>query len=316
MKKIVFLLGLMVLYCIAVTAQDQLENPGFEEWEDILASPTDTIREPVDWSSLKTADDPMLTTLAPVVCTRSSEAHDGNYSMKLTNVASFLVANGIATNGRIHPNITPSLAYTYTDTTDDRWNTEFTSRPDSMAGWFMYEPKGDDSLQVKLTLHRGYGKQPDDNYEDNWIGVAEFRTGLHTAGEWVRFSVPFTYLSDEVPEYVLAVISSGNAYNAVANSVAYFDDLEMIYESTSAVVNPQKPAGLIVVSGLRTLWLRGMDPSDFDQIRVFNITGRMVWNSRLDSERVDLSGAQLPQGIYVVNLSGSRTVFTQKVILR
>jgi hypothetical protein len=316
MKSILFLLGLLALFVTPGLTQDQFENPGFEEWEDIAASPTDTIREPVQWSSLKTSDDPALTPLAPVVCFRSDEAHTGSYSMKLTNVASFLVANGIATNGRIHPNITPALAYSYTDTIDDRWHTKFTSRPDSIVGWYMYTPQGNDSLQVKVNLHQGYGKQPDEDYENNWIGVAEFKSGIDTQGEWVRFSVPFTYYSEERPEFVLALVGSGNAYNAVANSTAYFDDLEMIYNSTSAKVNPEKSDGFIAVSGTRKLWIKDMDVADFEQIRVFNITGKLVWNSLLDSEWIDLSGAQLPQGIYVVNLSGSRNVFTQKVILR
>lgn len=317
MKRIVFLLGLLALCCTPGFAQDQLENPGFEEWEDIAASPTDTIREPVQWSSLKTSDDPALTPLAPVVCTRSNMAHTGNHSVKLTNVEVFgIAANGIVTNGRIHPNITPALAYTYTDTVNEQWHTKFTSRPDSITGWYMYAPQGNDSLQVKLTLHQGYGQQPDDDEEANWIGVAEFKSGTNTEGVWERFSVPFTYFSEEIPEYVLVVISSGNAYNAIANSAAYFDDLEMIYNSTHAGVTPEKPAGFIAVAGLRKLWIKDMDMADFDRIRVFNITGKMVWNSRLDSEWIDLSRAQLPQGIYVVNLSGSRNVFTQKVILR
>jgi len=306
----------MVIYCGTIIAQDQLENPGFEEWENIGVSATDTIREPVEWSSLKTSDAPELSTFAPVVCKRSSEAHSGDYSMKLTNVSSLLVANGIATNGRIHPDLNTALAYTFTDTDNEEWHTSFTSRPDSIVGWYMYAPQGGDSLQVKVNLHRGYGKQPDDNWEENWIGVAEFKAGDYTGGEWVRFSVPVTYLSDADPEFVLVVMSSGNAYAAVANSVAHFDDLEMIYNSTYAGVKYEKAAGYIALNGPRTLWIRDMDIADFDHIRVFNVTGKQVWESRIDSERINISQASLPQGIYIVTLNGSKKIFTQKVLLR
>jgi hypothetical protein len=211
----------------------------------------------------------------------------------------------------------PAQAFTYTDTINEEWHTKFTSRPDSIAGWYMYAPQGGDSLQVKVTLHQGFGKQPDDNWEENWIGFAEFKTGEDTGGEWVRFSAPFTYLSDSDPEFALVVMSSGNAYAAVANSTAHFDDLEMIYNPTaSSGPDIEKAKGYIALHGSRTLWIRELDISEYHQVRVFNITGKMVWNSGVDAERIDISSAGLPQGIYVVSLYGAKTTFTQKLLLR
>jgi hypothetical protein len=316
MKRIPFVVILLILFYSTGFAQDQLQNPGFEDWDQIAATPTDTIREPVDWSSLKTSDNDALSALAPVVLKRSSEAHSGAYSMQLSNVASFLVANGIATNGRIHPDLVTTQAFTYTDTLDDRWNNPFTARPDSMTGWYQYTPQGGDSLQIKINLHKGFGKQPDDDFENKWIAVAEFKSGLNTAGEWVRFSVPFEYFSDDIPEYALAVISSGNAYSAVAGSTGLFDDLEMIYNSTSVRYSPHQPDGYIAVEGRRTLWIRNMTPSDFTEIRIFDITGKQVWSGKVHSERIDIIEANMAQGIYVVRLNGPQSLYTQKVMLR
>ena len=59
----------------------QLDNNGFENWEDIGTS----IEEPIDWSSTKTSDNPSLNGFAPQVIERSSDAHSGSYSAKLTN---------------------------------------------------------------------------------------------------------------------------------------------------------------------------------------------------------------------------------------
>jgi len=221
---------MIVLVLSSITiAQNQLENPGFEQWEDILVCESDTIREPIEWSSLKTSDNPSLNSLAPVVCTRSSDAHSGEYSIELTNVLSFIVANGVATNGLIHPDINPELAYIFTDTLDSQWNTPFNARPDSIAGWFKYAPQGNDTLEVEVVLHRDFGKQPDEEYTENWIGVAEFKSPLNTGNEWIRFSAPFVYFSDTIPEYVLVVLNSGNGYSPIPGSIAFFDDLEMIY---------------------------------------------------------------------------------------
>lgn len=316
MKKPTTLLLLGLCLGFVSFAQDQLENAGFEEWENILATPTDTIREPLEWSSLKTSDNGTLAALAPVVCARSNEAHSGNYSLKLTNVASFLVANGIATNGRVHPDINTALAYTFTDTVNEEWHTKLTSRPDSITGWYQYTPQGGDSLQVKVTLHQGFGKQPDQDFENTWIGAAEFKSGTNTAGAWTRFSAPFIYYSGEAPAYALVVISSGNAYAAVAGSTALFDDLELVYSASSVTNQLPEQEGFVAVTGPRTLWIRNMDPSDFQQIRIYSMTGQVVWSGRIDSERIELTGTDTGRGIYVIRLTGPQRIHTQKVLLR
>ena len=316
MKRIQVTLLIVFLLTGMATAQNQLENPGFEEWDDILVSESDTIREPVEWSSLKTSDDPTLSALAPVVCRRSSDAHSGEYSIELTNVLSFIVANGVATNGRLHPDFIATLAYIFTDTLDEQWNTPFTERPDSIAGWFKYAPQGDDTLQVKVALHRGFGKQPDAEYTDNWIGVAEYKSPLNTEGEWIRFSAPFTYFSDNNPQYVLVVLNSGNEYTPVAGSVALFDDLEMTYNPPPTSINRLKnTTGFIYSVDNRYLVIREMDHVSFQTFKMHDITGKLVWIGSVTADHVDISKANLRKGIYFVTLMGKSKVFSQKIML-
>ena len=316
MKRIQALVLTVVLLSAAASAQDQLENAGFEQWEDILVSETDTIREPIDWSSLKTSDNPSLNPLAPVVCKRSSEAHSGEYSLELTNVQSFVIANGVATNGRVHPDLNIAASYTYTDTLDDQWNTPITTRPDSIAGWFRYMPQGEDTLQVKVNLHQGFGKQPDAEYTENWIAVAEYRSPLNTENEWVRFSAPFTYFSEANPEYALVVLNSGNGYQPVAGSIALFDDLEMIYNSPQSTVDRQKqPDGFIFATDNGHLMIQGMDHGQFHTIKILDISGRQVWTGTVTADQVDISSAHLEQGIYLLSLSGKSAIYSQKIML-
>lgn len=317
MKKIIPLSVLAMLLSGLIIAQDQLENPGFEQWDNIFAAGNDTIREPVDWSSLKTSDDPTLSTLAPVVCTRSNDAHSGNYSVKLTNVFSFIVANGVASNGRFHPDFDATKAYVYTDTADGQWNTPFTSRPDSITGWFKYTPQANDSLQVKVVLHRGYGTQPDAAYRVNWIGVAEYISPLNSGDAWVRFSAPFVYFSDDDPEYVLVVLNSGSGYTPVTGSIVLFDDLEMIYSNTrSPTHRALGTAGLIYVMENRFLVLKDVELSMFQTIRIHEITGKLVWTAPVSEREVDISSVNLNQGIYIISLAGESHLFSQKIMLQ
>ena len=81
---------------------------------------------------------------------QSTDAHSGSYSLEMTNVTTFgIVANGTVTNGRIHADFNPSLGYVFTDQTDDTWNQSFSDTPDSLVGWYKYNPTGSDKGKVE-----------------------------------------------------------------------------------------------------------------------------------------------------------------------
>ena len=98
MRKFYLTCGL-VLIIQAGFSQTQIDNAGFENWENAGT----TVDEPTEWSSIKTSDDATLNGFAPVVWGQSSDAHSGDYSLELINVSTFgVVANGTVTNGRVH----------------------------------------------------------------------------------------------------------------------------------------------------------------------------------------------------------------------
>jgi len=111
MRKSILSVILIIAIPLWVFSQQQLQNPGFEEWED-----AGTVRdEPVNWSSIKTSDNDTLNTPAPVVWDISDDAHSGNYSIKLFNVRIWgIMATGILTNGIVHPSFIPDSGYVYT----------------------------------------------------------------------------------------------------------------------------------------------------------------------------------------------------------
>jgi Putative carbohydrate metabolism domain len=310
MKKY-FVIWLAVTSFFTARAQNQLENAGFENWEDIGISAKDTIREPVDWSSLKTSDNESLSPLAPVVCWRSSVAHTGNYSVKLENISTLVIANGTVCNGRVHPNIELEKSYMYTDPNDGRWNNPFTSRPDSITGWYKYIPQGSDTVQAIVILHKGNGRQPDTEYLSNRVATANFRSGVNTGDKWTRFSAPFIYTSDQAPQYALAILNSGNGYTPVAGSIAFFDDLMMIYNS-NPVKNEVIAPETIYLQGNHSLVIEG-GTDQYLSARILDITGRTVWSGPVFSGRMDISNANLKNGIYIVFLTGKNHWLTQKI---
>ena len=168
MKKI--LSGLFsIAISISAYSQQQPENAGFENWENVGL----TVPEPTEWSSIKTSDNGTLNGLAPYVWDQSTDAHTGNYSVKLYNASVLTtVAAGTITNGRVHSDFNPSNAYVFTNTSDPKWNTPLTQKPDSVVIWAKYTPTGGDIAQLKAVLHTGTAKIPD-VAQANWIALAQ-----------------------------------------------------------------------------------------------------------------------------------------------
>jgi hypothetical protein len=226
------------------------------------------------------------------------------------------VANGTATNGRVHADLNTQLAYMYTDTINGQWNTPFTSKPDSIVGWFKYTPQLVDTMEVKVVLHRGFGKQPDNDYLNNWIGLAHFRTSVNTGNQWIRFSVPFIYFSDKTPQYVLIILNSGNGYSPAPGSFALFDDIEMIYNSTAFMENSATSSDYIYVVNNQYIIIQGVQPERYTSARVMDITGRIVWSGPVTSGRIDIAQSDLKKGVYLVSLTGKGIILTQKIVVR
>ncbi len=226
MNKIVLFIACFFGFANLANTQ-QIENQGFEQWEDAGT----VIDEPVDWSSIKTSDGgSIINNSAPQVWEQGTDAHSGNFSVKLINKTVFGInVTGTMTNGRTHADFNPELGYVFTDTTDERWHTVMNKRPDSLVGWYKYFPQGQDHGQAKALLHVKNGKIPENGTQSNWVGFALFdmQPG-QTVDTWTRFSVPFEYYDDRTPDYILLVITSGNGTTPVEGSYVYYDDLAVV----------------------------------------------------------------------------------------
>jgi hypothetical protein len=291
----------------------QLENPGFENWEN-----AGTVKdEPVDWSTIKTSDDPGISSVAPVTFDRSEDAHSGNYSLKLYNVKVFgFIATGAITNGRFHAEFNLDSSYSFTQQDDPRWNTAFTSRPDSLVGWFKYFPKEDDAAQFKVILHVDECKLPEFGTKPNWVGMAVKVTehGV-TYDTWTRFSVPFTYFDDRTPEYVLNVVNSGDSTSAIDSSYLLVDDLQLVY-GPAGISNPGHPESFIAIGDDRLiLQLEPAEEYLHRWLYLYDITGQTVFSKKLENNEVILP-ASILQGVYVAVLEGRNRQFVQKIMIR
>jgi hypothetical protein len=298
-------------FSLHITAQ-QIENGGFENWEN-----AGTVKdEPVDWSTIKTCDDPIIASVAPVTYDQTTDAHSGNYALKIYNVTAFgLVATGAICNGRFHAEFNLDSAYSFTDQANPLWNTPITTRPDSLVGWYKYFPKEDDKAQFKAVLHVDECTLPAFGTLDNWVGMAYHKTEAGvTYGEWTRFSVPFEYYSDDAPEYILCTMNSGDSTDAVDSSYLIIDDLELIYKS-SGIDDPVARGGWInTYSTHAEIIIASEEEFQGMSFRLISLTGQSVYTTILNSRQITFP--ILPQGIYIATLQGKSGLYNQKIMIR
>jgi len=306
MKYIILvLIQVKVLFLLS----QQLDNNGFENWENI-GTPTE---EPIDWSSTKTSDTPSLNGFAPQVIERSSDAHSGSYSAKLTNKnvpIVNIVANGLLTNGRVHASTNPDNAYVFTDQTSDDWNQQFTNYPDSLTGWYKYSPQGSDIGEITVLIHSGSTQIPTNN-TSNWIALAE-KKFFSTNNSWSRFSVPFQYLSSiNSPQYILCVISAGDSTIAVQNSELLIDDIELIYNQPTSI-HLDNENSIEISRSYKQIQIRNLKNSPLE-LNIYDLQGKILLNeivSNSFSYHIDISN--LTNGFYILKINSADGVTSYK----
>lgn len=311
MKKVLLLLVYLTTLSFFLSAQ-QIENASFEEWEDV-----GTVKEePVDWSSIKTTDNTLVNANAPVVWDKSDDARTGLYSVKLINISAFgIVATGIVTNVRVHGSFIATEGYVYTIPDDDQWHTPFTYRPDSLAGWYKYFPEEGDSCVVTCVLHLREGTLPENETQENMVARAEFKSNGETVDTWTRFSVPFEYYKDSVPEYLIITLNGGNKLDAVEGSYALYDDLELVYNDAS--INEQIRESNAIYEHNNIIYLDRIGDRELEGsvVRVLNLAGQVILEQPVQKKKISLDDGLINQGIYVVVLVTHEKTYSKKIYL-
>jgi hypothetical protein len=257
MKKLILSISTLLI-AAAVVAQPQIDNSGFEDWENLGTNN----REPLEWNSIKTGGGNASTPNAFVVdrSTTVRPGTAGTYStlLETKNVLVFIVTvtvNGVITNGRVEaPTTNPADGYIRSKVDETAFYTAMADRPDSLVLWVNYQPSGSDMGSFECILHDiqgtgltagNMGSLPETgssqgNNTAQVIGRAGYEVMANTSG-WVRVSVPFEYVDGRVPQYILFTATSSGQGTAVNGSKMYIDDLALIYNITpelSDVVAP------------------------------------------------------------------------------
>lgn len=314
MKNRVLFIG--VFLCSAFLAnsfaQTQPENPGFEDWEDVGLP----VEEPVNWSSIKTSDNSVVNSQAPIVWGKSNDAHTGNHSIKLMNVETFggIIATGTASNGRFHAEFDPEAGFVFTDINDARWNTPCTDRPDSIFVWVKYFPQQNDVGKIRALLHTGYGRTPDST-ETNWIGLAEIDI-VGQMNDWTRLSGHFNYFNNNTPEYILINMYAGNGTTPVKDSYALIDDIGLIYNQGGIEENNTETLDIYYLdNNLVVIW-QNEGSAKKAELQILDTSGRILRKESIAPNQKNTIQLNFQGGIYICSLKSEQGAITRKIIIK
>ncbi|MEZ4936388.1 MAG: T9SS type A sorting domain-containing protein [Crocinitomicaceae bacterium] len=326
MKKTLLTLALGACAFINAQTPPQLENPGFEYWETVqVGNGTATTSEPIQWSGLKTSDDPALAQLSPDGTVTQDVGRGGvGSSIKLETIYTLgVAANGSITNGRFHApqNLNPEEGYIYSDSTDEDWHLRLSWRPDSLVGWYKYEPTGSDKGKCEVILHEGYGALPlfiagVHDVTNNRIGRARFDWTASTGGQWVRFSVPFNYDDTRGARFVLAICTAGDSTISENHSKVWVDDLELVYNNLSVdeydynkdftVYYEQESVYVNMKAGSHETY----------PVEIIDMTGKIVAKQNIQSNTATLLENLYNKGVYFCRINTGTRMITRKIVVR
>ena len=269
MTKRLILTSVICLFTMLqmTSAQYQLENAGFEEWNSKGTIPN-------GWNTYETAQGGFASTAANAEQCKQGAGHSGKHSVvavsRVINAVFIKVtANGIVTSGVINAgSMTPTDEKNNNQTiagSSDK-SMEFIGRPDSVVAWIKALPKDQNQLgRFYVMLHDNSSVQDPGTTWANVIAVAGVNPKYNT--DWERYTCPFFYYGEthdivsegdakrtpgkalsgsERPSYALATISTNYlAGKGSAGDELHVDDIEMIYNSklVNISVNGTKISG-------------------------------------------------------------------------
>jgi hypothetical protein len=283
------LFTIMVLSYAAVSAQDTLPNPSFENWTN-----GGGYLNPDGWGTINQLVPTVFRTNVAV------EVHSGTYAVKLQSAA-------------IGPNIAPGICVTgqvniATNGVDG--GLAYNLRPVSITGWFMYHPGTGDTGIVTLTLSKWNGTSRDIIGEATQV----FSDSVNTYTQFVK---NIEYSSIETPDTAVIVLLSSTGTSQQASTTLFLDDLAFSNSGTGVEnystalkvgVGPNPAQNTLYVVNLKTE----------ATLELFDVLGRKAGAYEVSENKREANIAQFANGIYVYRITDKKenTVSTGKLIIK
>lgn len=301
-KSLLFVLGLG--FATATTnAQTQPPNAGFENWDNL-----GNYEEPTEWSSANECSDQLGIYSSAKT---STDPHSGTYAVRMvTQDALFgaIKVNGlVATSTMICDPLNPG----------NKDGKPYFERPDSIVGWYKYNPVSTDNGYVQVML-----LDTGSAYAGSVDTVAYTKHDfMDQKTQWTRFSTAINYRNASQPNLCAILFNSswgnGNNNEAFVGSELIIDDIEMVFNSTGIddVVDPTEwsvypnPVADFVNVSIGREGVAGLE--------ILDITGKTVLSQVVSGASRSIDLTFLTEGIYLYQLTTTKgmVVKTGKLVV-
>ena len=230
-------------------AQTQIGNSDFEQWENVGSN----TEEPINWNGIKTSSGGNGG-LAPKSIQRVTQARPGSTGTYCARVYSGsvigIVANGNMTLGQVNAGSTTAsnpANHNISRTANTNFSEALNAYPDSIVFWAKYNNASTNSLaRMSSTIHGAYDYRDPSTSDVNaplYVVATAILNFPRTNGNWVRFSVPFTYSGPWTsPSFILTTFTSNNTPGGgAASDEVFIDDVQLIYVPRTTTVTTISP---------------------------------------------------------------------------
>jgi len=313
-----------ILLFIAITAlgaahaQTTIPNGGFENWTNV----GQLTEQPTNWNSNRTGGG--FASSGPETCFRdTSTLGGGSYcTMIMTGTIVGTVVNGSCTTGEVEaPSFTKTEGYIQTVAGDASHSAPFTGRPDSLVFWYRFSPRGTDSPTVQARVHVGNAYAPEtpvnSNHPDSTVNIIgrAIWTGTNTAqATWQRVSVPFVYVDNRTPQYILITMTgSADAAAGTDSTTLWVDEIQAIY-NPNGISEVKQPT-------VKTYWhgttmiadLTGQGLTDVS-LQIISMTGTVMADQPLNGNAINAVATDVAPGVYIYRIVSAQATMTGKTI--
>ncbi len=270
--------------CIPAIVHAQIPNSGFEQWD-----PSATPMVPLGWATLNAVSAPgePMNERVP--------GHSGAYAMRMTTrqVAGTVMA-AAAVSGSFNGEGFP-------------WST----RAASLVGKLKFHAgeEGDAGIITVSMMRR-----------DPITGVRAFLGSGYLAWSeeataWTDFTVPITYVNEEVPDSAVIIISSSDAAIMGVGTQLTLDDLQFQGVATGIGRDEHLHPNMRVSQRVGALVL-STELGGFRTIDLLDATGRSFVRQQAEGTTVTIDTSGIPTGVYVLSVrTADGSAWSQRVLL-
>lgn len=282
MKKTFTLIAIMALF-FSVRAQ-QLQNGGFENW---------TGNNPDNWYNIDalTGQFGLTTDLVQQV---TINVPIGTYCVKLLNDSVIIPGQGAT----VLPGILSAGPLSLSQTEGIVWGKlPYAFRPDSLSFLFKYVPTNADTCGFSYSLTK------------NGVKVAGQDAGyfllLPSTANFVRITIPWDYVSTDVPDSLSLVFISSLADNSQKGSTLWLEDVKIIGGGGSVGIEDLQIASAVKVYPNPTSDVVKVSvPEKFVgyTLQIVDVQGRIVAVQSINEVLTSVALTELANGQYFVRI--------------